>query len=224
MRGQQPAASCREVTKIYKRRSGDTRALDGVSADIAPSALTVLMGPSGSGKSTLLRIIAGLDHPTSGSVEVGSSWLSEMSTRDRRAFRRRNIGYVFQRPPENLISYLTVMEHMELSAGIRGATHHEAEDLLALLGIDHRAGNRPHQLSGGEQQRLAFAQAAIGAPALVVADEPTAELDSASALHLMEVIRKLAERGSSIVVATHDPDVAKESDAIVRIEQGRVMA
>jgi putative ABC transport system ATP-binding protein len=180
------------------------------------------MGPSGSGKSTLLRILAGLDSPTEGSVEVGDAWLSRMSARKRRAVRRRVIGFVFQRPSDNLISYLTVAQHMELAAGIRGAGRSEIDEMLDALGVAHRTRNRPHQLSGGEQQRVAFAQAAIGAPALVVADEPTAELDSESAAAMIALLGHMAEQGSSIVVATHDPDIATAADHVVRLDEGKV--
>lgn len=222
MRGE-PAAVCREVTKIYRRASGDTRALDEVEAVIPAGRLTVLMGPSGSGKSTLLRIIAGLDSPTSGSVEVGDAWLSTMNRRKRRSARRTGIGFVFQRPSENLISYLTVAEHMQLAAGIRKAGRAEIDDTLSALGIDHRAGNRPDELSGGEQQRLAFAQAVIGSPALLVADEPTAELDADSTQALISLLHHLTDEGRSIVVATHDPEVAAVADVVITLDEGRVV-
>lgn len=218
-----PVAVCRDVGRIYRRPSGDTRALAEVDVAISSGALTVLMGPSGSGKSTLLRILAGLDRPTSGRVVVGGVSLSDAGSRKRRRMRRRAVGYVFQNPSENLISYLTVRQHMHLAAGIKGADEREAEGTLAALGIEHRADNRPHQLSGGEQQRLAFAQAALGAPEMIVADEPTAELDTESAQALVGSLKRLASRGSGIVIATHDPQIASAADAVVQLDDGRVV-
>lgn len=137
--------------------------------------------------------------------------------------RRRSIGYVFQNPSENLISYLTVRQHMRLAAGIKSADANEAEDALVALGIEHRAGNHPHQLSGGEQQRLAFAQASLGAPEMIVADEPTAELDTDSAQALVGSLKRLALGGSGIVIATHDPQIASAADVVVRLDEGRVV-
>ncbi|MFP5298717.1 MAG: ABC transporter ATP-binding protein [Actinomycetota bacterium] len=198
--------------------------MDGVSVDLIAGAVTALVGPSGSGKSSLLRIVAGLDRPDEGTVTVDGVNLTSLSAAGRRKLRRTKIGYVFQRPSDNLIPYLTVMEHMQLAAKIRSADHGEAADLLERLGIAHRAGNRPDQLSGGEQQRLAFGLAAIGQPPLMIADEPTAELDSGSGQRLMQLIASLAERGSAVVIATHDPEVAGVADRSVVLDEGRVVS
>ena len=217
-------AQCRNVGKMYRRASGETWALHEVDGDFRSGVVTALTGPSGSGKSSLLRILAGLDRPTLGSVVIGDEDLSTMRARRRRKIRRRLVGYVFQRPSENLISYLTVSEHMNLAAGIRGAPRSESLEVLGLLGIDHRLENRPDQLSGGEQQRLSFAMAAVGSPAVVVADEPTAELDAASATALIELLGGLARSGVAVIVATHDPSVAGMADVAIRLEEGRVVS
>ena len=217
------AAYCRGVSKMYRRSSGETWALQEIDGNFPSGRVTALTGPSGSGKSSLLRIIAGLDRPTMGTVAVGDEDLSAMRARRRRKVRRSLVGYVFQRPSENLISYLTVREHMDLAAGIRGAERSESTEVLELLGIGHRLENRPHQLSGGEQQRLSFAMAAVGSPAIVVADEPTAELDTASAEALIRLLGRLAEKGVAVIVATHDENVARMADTAIRLEEGRIV-
>ena len=208
---------------MYRRASGETWALHDVSADFRRGDVTALTGPSGSGKSSLLRILAGLDSPTTGSVTVGDEDLSVLGARDRRKIRRELIGYVFQKPSENLISYLTVTEHLDLATGIRGVDRAAGSEILELLGIAHRTENRPEQLSGGEQQRLAFAMAAVGAPAVVVADEPTAELDAESAERLVSLLGGLAGQGVAVVVATHDEGVAGMATRSIRLEDGKVV-
>jgi putative ABC transport system ATP-binding protein len=217
------AASCDGVVKVYRSAAGDVRALDGVDAEFGSGAVTAIVGPSGSGKSSLLRIVAGLDRPTAGQVEVGGAWFSGLRTGQLRRARRRLVGYVFQRPSDNLISYLNVSEHLELAARLRRhRISGEADELLAMLGLEHRKANLPHQLSGGEQQRVAFAQAVIGAPAIVVADEPTAELDSHSAEALIATVAELARMGTAIVLATHDRPVFEAADHQLWLANGAV--
>ena len=215
-------ARCRGVDKVYRTTSGDIHALTDVDADLVAGRLSALVGPSGSGKSSLLRILAGLDRPTEGSVEVGDEWVSEMRARARRRWRRRNVRYVFQRPSDNLISYLSVEEHMRLAGEIAGADDPDRiDEVLQTIGIDHRRGNRPHELSGGEQQRLAFAQSIIGDPLVIVADEPTAELDAATTEATVELMASLTSSGIAVVVATHDPHVAEVAWSTIQLERGR---
>lgn len=218
------AASCDSVVKVYRSAAGEVRALNGVDAEFAVGDVTAVVGPSGSGKSSLLRLLAGLDRPTSGQVEVGGAWFSGMSAGKLRRARRALVGYVFQRPSDNLISYLDVLEHLELAARLRGRRPAgEADQLLELLGLVTRRHNLPHQLSGGEQQRVAFAQAVIGTPAIVVADEPTAELDSRSGEALLATVVELARMGTAFVVATHDPSVYDASHRKLFIEDGKIV-
>jgi len=219
------AARCTGIERVYLRDSGETRALKGVDAEFHAGRLTALMGPSGSGKSSLLRILSGLDRPTNGTVDVGDVRLSALGRRARRRFRRERLAHVFQRASDNLISYLTVAEHFQMSAHLRRLDDGDAaQKMLDALSLDPRRDNLPHQLSGGEQQRVAFGQAAIGSPALVVADEPTAELDHVSAEALLKVMAQIAHLGTAVVVATHDPLVASDADTVIRIEQGEIVS
>jgi putative ABC transport system ATP-binding protein len=217
------AAVCTGVVKIYWTASGEVHALKGVDALFPRAAVTAVVGPSGSGKSSLLRILAGLDRATAGSVVVGGTELAGLPWGTLRKLRRRLTGYVFQRPSDNLIPYLTVAEHLELAARIRRTG--TGEDLLDLLELTHRRNHLPVQLSAGEQHRVAFAQAVVGTPDLVVADEPTAELDAEASASLLEVVSSLAREGfSAFVVATHDPDVVRAADATLHLRHGAMEA
>lgn len=219
------AASALGVVKIYWTPTGEVHALKGIDVLFSAGQVTALVGPSGSGKSSLMRIMCGLDRPTAGTVVVGDTDVSSLKGARLHRFRRDNVGYVFQRPSDNLISFLTAREHLEHSARIRGLGEtNEVDELLNQLGIANRDHHRPHQLSGGEQQRLAFAQAVIGGPVLVVADEPTAELDSASSHTLLETVRNLAHRGIGVVVSTHDPAVVEVADRTIYLRHGAVEA
>jgi putative ABC transport system ATP-binding protein len=215
------AAACAGLVKIYWTATGEVQALKGVDADFPAAAVSAVVGPSGSGKSSLLRILAGLDRPTAGQVTVAGVRLSGLSVARRRRLRRRLLGYVFQRPADNLVPYLTVAEHLELAARLRRARRDHGE-LLELLGLAQRRRHLPRQLSGGEQQRLAFARAVVGDPPLVVADEPTAELDSAAAAALLEAVR--AGRGTALVLATHDPAVVSLSERTFYLRHGAMEA
>jgi putative ABC transport system ATP-binding protein len=219
-----PAAACAGLVKIYWTATGEVHALKGVDAAFPAAALSAVVGPSGSGKSSLLRILAGLDRPTAGQVTVADVRLSGLSVARLRRLRRRLLGYVFQRPADNLVPYLTVAEHLELAARLRRTSGDHDGDLLELLGLAHRRRHLPRQLSGGEQQRLAFARAVVGDPPLVVADEPTAELDSASAATLLEAVRALAGRGTALVLATHDPAVVALSERTFYLRHGAMEA
>ncbi|MGQ0670661.1 MAG: ABC transporter ATP-binding protein [Actinomycetota bacterium] len=219
------AASCTGVVKIYWTATGEVNALKGIDATFPAGAVTAVVGPSGSGKSSLLRILAGLDRATAGQVRVGETEISGLSAGRLRQIRRRLLGYVFQRPADNLIPHLSVAEHLRLAARLRGLSWAAGTDqLLESLGIADRRDHLPRQLSGGEQQRLAFAQAVIGSPALVVADEPTAELDSTSGAALLGAIKALASKGSSFVVATHDPAAVKVADRTLFLRHGALEA
>jgi putative ABC transport system ATP-binding protein len=156
---------------------------------------------------------------------VGGQDVSSLGAVRRRRVRRRLVGYVFQRPSDNLIPFLTARQHLEVAANLRGTrARQERDHLLDLLGIGDRGGHRPHQLSGGEQQRLAFASAVVGRPALVVADEPTAELDSESARTLMDTVRRLRDEGTAFAIATHDPLAVEMADRTLYLRHGALEA
>ncbi len=221
MRSDGLAASCRRVGKTYVAASGPVVALRDASVTVAPASVTLLLGHSGSGKSTLLRLLACLDRPDAGTVTVGGTDVGRLPDRQRRLVRRRDVGYVFSRPSDNLLPYLTAAEQVLLSARLRRVPAAAADGLLDRLGLGGRAQAMPADLSGGERQRLAFAAAAVGQPRLLVADEPTAELDARSVGQLLGVLREVAQAGSGVLVATHDVRLLEVADTVVRIADGR---
>lgn len=223
MQNEPVAASCSNVIKIYRAKTGEVHALKGIDALFTPAAVTAIVGPSGSGKSSLLRILAALDRPTAGSVTVAGTDVTTLPPRRLHSMRRRMIGYVFQRPSDNLIPYLTVEDHVALAARRRGVAG-KTEELLELLGIAGRRRHRPHELSGGEQQRVAFAQAVVGGPAIVIADEPTAELDSASTGSLLGAVHDLARAGAAFIISTHDEQVVEAADSTLHLRHGAMEA
>jgi putative ABC transport system ATP-binding protein len=220
---ERPVAACQALVKTYATASEQVQALRGVDLSFRRGALAAVVGASGSGKSSLLRLLAGLDLPTSGKVLVNGLNLAAMSPRRLRAVRSSTVGFVFQRPSDNFVPYLTVDEHLHLAVrATKRVDGPGADELLDALGIAHRRDHLPEELSGGEQQRAAFAQALTAGPAIIVADEPTAELDSRSAEDLLAVIRGLSEHGVAFVIATHDPGVTQMADDVVELDHGRV--
>jgi ABC-type lipoprotein export system ATPase subunit len=215
------AGRLEEVVKTYRTSTGEVRALRGISATLPAGAFTAVVGPSGSGKSSLLRLLAGLDRPTAGSVGVGGVAVERVGGRALRRFRRTVVGYVFQRPSDNFLPHLTVAEHLRLAGRI---SHRPPPippgELLDTLGIAHRLTHRPAELSGGEQQRAAIAEVLMGGAGIIVADEPTAELDSASARHVLEAMRVLVDSGVTFVLATHDPAVMRKADVSLELDHG----
>jgi putative ABC transport system ATP-binding protein len=207
-----------DLAKTHRTASGEVRALRGVSATFPAAALVAVAGPSGSGKSSLLRLIAGMDRPSSGTVVVSGRTIGRASPRARRRMRRHAVGYVFQRPSDNFLPHLTVGEHLD-----RVARDGHVDEVLEALGIAGRVEHRPVELSGGEQQRAAFAQALVSGARVVVADEPTAELDTASGEAVLGAIRELRGRGVTFVLATHDPAVMRAADVLLRLDHGEVV-
>jgi putative ABC transport system ATP-binding protein len=213
------AAVCVGVVKTYSTAASEVRALRGVSTEFPRAALTAVVGPSGSGKSSLLRLLCGLDRPTEGSVLVEGTAVHRASGRTLRALRRRTIGYVFQRPSDNFLPYLTIEEHLgRARRGSEGPV--DPGEVVDRLGIGHRLGHLPGELSGGEQQRAAIAQVLVGGAGIVVADEPTAELDDMSARRLLDTIASLEV--VTFVLATHDPTVWRHADEVVELDHGRI--
>lgn len=217
--------SVRELTRDYQQGEHTVHALRGVSLDIEPGEFTALMGPSGSGKSTLLNLIGGLDKPTAGSVEIEGADLAAMTAAERSDIRRDRLGFIFQ--AYNLIPVLTAAENAEFVLQLQGKTVKERRDrafeMLAAVGLEGMENRRPNELSGGQQQRVAVARAIAGDPALVLADEPTANLDSSTSDELLATMKKLnAELGVTFVFATHDPKVMDAAQRVIRLVDGEI--
>ena len=207
------------------RAHGGHPVLDGVSLSIAPGELVVVMGPSGSGKSTLLNLIAGLDRPTAGSVDVAGRELSSLGEAAIARHRRRHIGMIFQF--FNLLDDLTVLDNVALPAQLAGeraaAARGRALDLCRRLRIDDKAARHPTTLSGGERQRVAIARALVNRPELLLADEPTGALDSANGDAVLDLLLDLHRAGQAIVLVTHEPRVAERcAGTLLRLRDGRV--
>ena len=219
------AIRAEELVKTYTSGSQVRRALDGVSLEVAKGQFLSIMGPSGSGKSTLLHMLAGLDRPDSGAVYLGGQRLDTLSEKERAAVRRRVVGIVFQ--SYNLVPVLTVAENVGLPLQIDGRSGSSVErrvaELLELCGIADRARQLPSELSGGEQQRCAIARALVAGPSLVLADEPTGNLDSATGAEVLKVLVE-AQRalGHTVVLVTHDPKVAATGDSVLNLRDGAV--
>lgn len=209
---------CVGLVQIYRVASGEVHALRGVDAGFQPATLTAVVGPSGSGKSTLMRILALSERPTAGALTVVGVDALQASARRLRGLRRRAIATISQRPTHNLFPHLTVAEHLALMGRQRGAP--VDPDIVEQLGIGGRLGQRPGELSGGEQQRTAVAMAMVGSPPVILADEPTAELDVATAAALVEHLHRLAGTGTTVVVNTHDPTVIERADRVLTLHHG----
>ena len=213
----------RDLVKVHHTGKIEVQALRGLNLDISTGELVSIIGPSGSGKSTLLNIIGGLDKATAGSVQVGEKTVTGLSVRQLVDYRRKVVGHIFQNL--NLIPTLTAQENIEFSmvaAGVpRGKRKQRVQDLLTTVGLQNRAHHKPEELSGGEQQRIAIASALANDAPILLADEPTGELDTANAKIIAEYLVKInSELGKTIIMVTHDPSVARVSNRILRIEDG----
>ncbi len=220
----EPVIQARDLTRVYPG-AVPVRAVDGVDLDIMAGEFTTLVGPSGSGKTTLLNLIGGLDKPTSGIIRVGGKVLTGLSEPKRVEFRLRHIGFVFQ--SYNLIPVLSARENVEFVLLLQGMGKAEREkralELLEAVGLSRRPDARPGQLSGGQQQRVAVARALASHPDFVLADEPTANLDSASAFQLLDVMRDLNHsRGITFLFSTHDARVMERAGRIIHLEDGKI--
>lgn len=222
--GETPVIVCDGVHRSFTTVSGTVAALVDIDVTFDRAAVHVVVGRTGSGKSTLLRMLSCADRPTRGRVTIQGRDVTRMGSRSRRRLRRRTIGYVFQRPGANLLPYLTVDEHLDLAARLRhGGSAADADEVLDRVGLGHRRRHRPSELSGGEQQRLAFATAVTGRPAVVIADEPTAELDHASGAAVLATVAALRELGTCLVLSSHDPEAQAHADRVVNLEGGRLV-
>jgi putative ABC transport system ATP-binding protein len=216
----------RDVSKTYRREATEIRVLDHVSISVPEEDFLGLMGPSGSGKSTLLNLLAGIDRPTHGSIRVGGTEISSLSERPLAAWRARNIGFIFQL--YNLIPVLTAFENVELPLLLTSLSKKERRDhvmtALDIVALRDRADHYPRQLSGGQEQRVAIARAVVTDPTLLLADEPTGDLDARSAAEVLTLLQRLnTEFKKTIVMVTHDPHAAERARRILHLEKGSLV-
>jgi putative ABC transport system ATP-binding protein len=223
--GAKSLVKVRGLQKTYYRGNESLKVLDGLDLEIPEGSFEALMGPSGSGKTTLLNIIAGLDRPSSGTVVVGDQQLDSMSEAALAKWRARTIGFIFQ--SYNLIPVLTALENVELPLLLTGLSSAErkkrAETALRVVGLENRSGHYPRQLSGGQEQRVAIARAIVNDPTLLVADEPTGDLDRQAADDILVLLTRLnKELKKTIVMVTHDPAAAERATIIRRLNKGQL--
>ena len=213
---------CIGLLRVFESASGRVQAVRGVDLSIESGRTAAVVGPSGSGKTSLLRMIGGLDEPSAGDVLIDGVNLARLSRGARRRMRARLIANVHQRPTDNLLSHLTALDQVMHVARRRGTGLTESLAMLDELGLGDRVNHLPDQMSGGEQQRLAFARGAVGAPAVIVADEPTAELDTKSTDRVLDAIEHLSIDGITVLVATHDPRVLDRVDEVIMLRDGSI--
>ncbi|MFA9464630.1 MAG: ABC transporter ATP-binding protein [Velocimicrobium sp.] len=214
-----------ELNKQYGTGANLVKALDGVALNVEPGEFVAIVGTSGSGKSTLLHMLGGLDTPTSGSVEVGGKELSKMNDNQLTIFRRRNIGFIFQN--YNLVPILNVYDNIVLPIELDGEKPDKTfiDKIVKMLGLTEKLNNLPNNLSGGQQQRVAIARALAAKPAIILADEPTGNLDSKTSQEVLGLLKMTSQQfHQTIVMITHNNEIAQLADRIVRIEDGQIVA
>ena len=215
-----------DIHKIYNPGENEVRALDGISLEIRRGEFAAIVGHSGSGKSTLMNMLGCLDSPTSGRYYLDGKDVSQLSDNELSDIRNQKIGFIFQ--GFNLIPALTALENVELPLIYRGLGREErrrlAVDALTAVGLENRMDHRPGEMSGGQQQRVAIARAVAAKPPIIMADEPTGNLDSASGLDIMQQLTALNEQGTSIILITHDNHLAQMAKRIVTIQDGRIIS
>ena len=213
------------IKKIYKMGDSSVHALDGVSLHVSPHEFVAIIGPSGSGKSTLMNMIGCLDVPTSGRFWIDGVEGSKMKDNDLAALRSEKLGFIFQQ--YNLLAKLTAYENVELPLiykQIHASKRHKlVKEALTKVGLWEKAKHKPSELSGGQQQRVSIARALAGKPALILADEPTGALDSKSGMEIMQMLHELHSEGNTIIIITHDMNVAKQANRIITIKDGLIV-
>jgi len=222
-----PVLEAQSVSKLYEVDSNVIKAVDEVSVEVCPGEFVALVGPSGSGKTTMLALLAGLLSPSEGSILIGGQDLSGMNEAKRTRFRREKVGFTFQ--DNNLVPYLTVKENVELMLKLNGRFNRKsrkhAEDLLVQLGLEDRLKNLPSQLSGGQQQRVAIARALVHRPDIVLADEPTASLDTERAIQVVQTFAdQIHAQNLAGIMVTHDLRMCQYVDKVIQMRDGRVSA
>jgi putative ABC transport system ATP-binding protein len=218
-----PLIRIRDLVKVYRRGEQDIPVLMGIALDVMPGEFVALMGPSGSGKTTLLNLIAGIDKPSAGTIEIGGVDIGRLSERDLADWRAANVGFVFQF--YNLLPVLSAFDNVELPLLLSPLSarqrHQRVEAVLALVGLSDRADHFPNELSGGQQQRVAIARALVSDPLLIVADEPTGDLDRVTGAEVLALLEQLVrDLGKTIVMVTHDPKAAASAQRLVHLEKG----
>lgn len=221
-----PAVTTHDLRRIFYLGVEEVHAVDGVTLEIPSSRMVVVKGPSGSGKTTLLNLIAGLDEPTEGEVIVAGQKLSELSAAERVELRRRQIGFVFQ--TFGLLPYLSAQENVEVPLRLlrlgRKERRERVQNALRLVGLAERARHRTYELSGGEQQRVALARALVNQPSLILADEPTGQLDTITGTNIIALLRRIVqETGITVVIASHDPKVMEAVDQVFELKDGKLI-
>ena len=217
--------SARNLKKYYGKGESLTKALDGVSLDIEQGEFVAIIGASGSGKSTLLNMVGGLDTPTSGEVVIGGKEIGQLTPDGLTVFRRKNIGFIFQN--YNLIPVLNVLENIILPIELDGGEPDKefVQEVIELLGLKEKMYKMPSQLSGGQQQRVAIARALASKPSIILADEPTGNLDSETSQEVLNLLKMTsAKYRQTIVMITHDPHIAEKADRMIQIGDGKVIA
>ena len=216
----------RDLVKVYRMGDTEVRALDGVSAGVAKGEFLAVMGPSGSGKSTFMNIVGCLDRPTSGEYRLDGRGVSQMGGDELAAVRNRHIGFVFQH--FNLLARTPALENVELPLVYAGIPKKERKErairMLERVGLAERAHHHPAQLSGGQQQRVAIARALVTEPLIILADEPTGALDSATSLEIMALFQELNRHGMTVVLVTHEPEVARFARRLLRFRDGHIVS
>lgn len=214
----------RDIYKIYNPGENEVRALDGVSLSIAPGEFVAIIGQSGSGKSTLMNMLGCLDVPTSGEYYLNGADVSKLKDDELSDIRNKEIGFIFQ--GFNLIPNLTAIENVELPLIYRGIGKAERRELaqqaLEMVGLSHRIHHKPAEMSGGQQQRVAIARAIAAKPPVILADEPTGNLDSHSSKEILEILRELHTLGRTVILITHDNEIAAQAKRVIRIRDGKV--